>query len=240
MLTRQMDSFGTTFTDQELVNCVGAPSETALGIHCGDMGIEGHHPPLRSIQIAKVNTMVCGVKNELGVMCGTVIAFLGGSGQMKKHIKTMHGFDPVSSGRRNLTTADKATARRSLLWYVLSQEWKRAAFLDEPGAGPLGGPIQKIADFLEAKARADPVWRAATGDKTGRFHRSPPATTPRKRGRGAAVPDRSPSPSQGPPPPSKKRRLNKAATGTKGAAPAATRTSTRQAQPSKKAAANKA
>ncbi|KAL2053122.1 hypothetical protein ABVK25_006446 [Lepraria finkii] len=71
--------------------------------------------------------------------------------------------------------------------FVVSQGWRTANYVHEPGRGPIGGPLDRFATECETIAAADSAFAASFGT---RFHRD----------RGPDVPpgpnrDSSPSPS---------------------------------------------
>ncbi|KAI1263674.1 hypothetical protein F5Y18DRAFT_393814 [Xylariaceae sp. FL1019] len=155
--------------------------------------------PNPGMAMSSINTGICDIDLGGNLMCGTVFA---DQPSLRRHIRTAHPGALSNPRRTNTSPAEEAAGQNTIKNWVLSGGWRRAAYVREPGRGPVGGLIDRFATSCEAIAESDPVFAAQYGRH---FHRealplNSSLTGSRKRKQGPNVLVREPHPTIQPEP----------------------------------------
>ncbi|KAG9250916.1 uncharacterized protein F5Z01DRAFT_677411 [Emericellopsis atlantica] len=156
-----------------------------FGWHCGPIDIM-NAPFNDDPCVSKVNAMVCMILGPSRRACGTCIEVDAGAEQLRQHMEQTHNTHLTALSLANTAEAEEATGQRSLIQFVITGRWRTMMFEKEPGVGPANGPLQKLCDFFESKARNDDVFACIWGRQ---FHRrEEPVSVLGKRSRNADAP----------------------------------------------------
>ncbi|ORY57424.1 uncharacterized protein BCR38DRAFT_449080 [Pseudomassariella vexata] len=115
-----------------------------------------------------VNGGVCWI--EIGVagsnqMCGHIFA---SQPALRRHIRTAHPGAVTNPRRANASDQMILAGQNALKQFVVTQGWRNASFLHEPGVGPASGLIDEYATACERIAQNNQVFANRYGT---RFHR---------------------------------------------------------------------
>ncbi|KAL2055457.1 hypothetical protein ABVK25_004265 [Lepraria finkii] len=123
------------------------------------------NPPNPAVAMSTLNTGVYG-----GAMCGVVF---NAAPALDSNVATRERGTQVHNPARVNTPGNvRNDGNNAIRLFVVSQGWRTANYVHEPGRGPIGGPLDRFATECETIAAADPAFAASFGT---RFHRDPAA-----------------------------------------------------------------
>ncbi|KAL2043276.1 hypothetical protein N7G274_003582 [Stereocaulon virgatum] len=178
------------------------PAQHAAAIAAGTpvppiIAAQNAHPPNPAASLSSMDTSVCDIKVNGATMCGLVF---GGQPAFRRHLRKQHP-GAITNPCRNINQAAQTSDTNAIRWFVLSRAWRQAAYLHEPGRGPVNGYLDRYATECEQIAASDPQFAATFGTHFYRIQIvAPTPDSKRKRKHEPTPPPGSRSPTPAPSP----------------------------------------
>jgi hypothetical protein len=138
---------------------------------------DNENPPNQPSILSSINGLICDIDINGGQMCGLQFS---SQPALRRHIRNAHPGAVMNPLRATIRSNEVISGQNALKKFVLSQGWRNARYVYEPGSGPKNSLLNIYASACEEIAQRDEDFAQKFGTQ---FHRDTSLIISKKRPR---------------------------------------------------------